>query len=96
MANDQKQIQIGYLIEAIDACNYQIKVNFFDNNKKLLKELSKTIPINDFNQSLIYTEAEHKIKKDAEEIVKQSMYKSIINIFEEDIKITSTLLKLSS
>jgi hypothetical protein len=96
MGNDQKQIHIGYVIEAIDATNYRIKVNFFDDNKNLLKELSKTIPMNDFNESLIYTEAEHKIKKDAEEIVKQSMYKSIINIFEQDIRITSSLLKLSS
>ena len=96
MGNDQKQIHIGYLIEAIDACTYQIKVNFFDDNKNLLKELSKTIPINDFNNSLIYTDAEHKIKQEAVEIVKQSMYKAIINIFEQDIKITSALLKLGS
>lgn len=97
MANDQKQIQIGYLIEAVDAFNYQIKVCFYNETKKyMLKELTKTIPIKDFNQSLIYTEAEHKIKKDAEEIVKQSMYKAIVSIFEEDIKITSALLKLSS
>lgn len=90
------QIHIGYKIEAVDANNFKIAVQFFDDDKNLLKVLDKTIPITEFNNSLIYSEAEHKIKMQAEEIVKQAMYKAIINIFENDIKITSTLLKLNS
>jgi hypothetical protein len=95
MGLEDKKIHIGYAIRPIDADNYEILAKFFDDNQNLLKEVSKEVPMKDFNNLLVYTDEEFAIKAKAEEIVKTSMYKAMVSLLETDIRIASTLLTMT-
>ena len=94
MGQEEKNIHIGYNITPINADTYTISAKFFDDNQNLLKELSKDIPMKDFNDLLVYTDEEFAIKNQAEEIVKTSMYKAMVSLLESEIRIASTLLTM--
>ena len=95
MGLEDKNIHVGYAITPIDAENYNVSAKFFDDNEKLLKEVTKQVPMKDFNDLLVYTDEEFIIKNKAEDIIRKSMYNAMVSILEKDIRIASTLLTMT-
>ena len=95
MGLEDKNIHVGYAITPIDTENYNVSAKFFDDNEKLLKEVTKQVPMKDFNDLLVYTDEEFIIKNKAEDIIRKSMYNAMVSILEKDIRIASTLLTMT-
>lgn len=90
---DKKEITIKYAIGPKDVENYLIKAILMDKDENILKELSRDISMKNFNELIVYSEEDKRIKDAAEEIVKNKMYKCVVDIFEEDIKNVAEALK---
>jgi len=85
---------VGYVINAIDASNYEIQAKLYDDNRNELRSINKKVTMNDFNALLVYTEEEHMIKNKAEEIVKNAMFNAMSKLLEDDIKRSTAVLEM--
>jgi hypothetical protein len=80
------EYNVRYVIGPKDTENYLIKALILDKDENILKEISMDISMKNFNELIVYSEEEKRIKDMAEEIVKNQMYKTILHLLENDIK----------